>query len=63
MGLKQWKVRALDDSSFLEGRVAGINVKKKLIGIVGEIHPQVLNNFGLENPVVAFEIDLGVLID
>ncbi|MEM3088354.1 MAG: hypothetical protein QXP20_04500, partial [Candidatus Bathyarchaeia archaeon] len=28
------------------------------VGKLGEIHPEVLNNFELENPVVAFEINL-----
>lgn len=63
VGLKRWKIKAVDDPSFLEGRAASINVRNQRLGVVGEIHPEVLNNFGLENPVVAFEIDLGVLID
>jgi phenylalanyl-tRNA synthetase beta subunit len=33
------------------------------LGIVGEIHPEVLNNFELENPTGAFEIDLQKIID
>jgi len=58
LGLRRWKVTETRDPSFIEGRVAAIQAKGKKIGIFGEIHPEVLNNFELENPVGAFEIDL-----
>ena len=45
-------------SSFLDGRAAVILLKHREIGVLGEVHPEVLNNFELENPVVAFELDL-----
>jgi len=57
-GVKSWKIKATRYPSFLEGRVAAINVKNKKVGFLGEVHPEVLNNFELENPVSAFEIDL-----
>ena len=44
--------------SFAEGRSAEIVSGGKQLGIIGEIHPAVLNNWTLEKPVVAFEIDL-----
>ncbi len=44
--------------SFIGGRVAEVIVKNKPIGFIGEIHPEVLGNFRLKMPVVAFEIDL-----
>jgi len=44
--------------SFIEGRVGAIIVKGEKIGLIGEIHPQVLQNWGLENPAAASEIDL-----
>jgi len=62
LGLKKWRITATKHPSFLEGRVASIDLGKKTIGVVGEIHPQVLNNFELENPVVAFEVDLAHLL-
>jgi len=58
LGVKRWKIKATRHPSFLEGRVAAINVENKKIGFLGEVHPEVLNNFELENPVSAFEIDL-----
>jgi phenylalanyl-tRNA synthetase beta chain len=58
LGLTDWKVKAAKHPSFLEGRVAAIYVKGRKIGVVGEFHPEVLNNFELENPTGTFEIDL-----
>jgi len=58
LGLKNWQIMEAKHSSFLEGRTAAIYVKGKCLGILGEVHPEVLNNFELENPTAAFEIDI-----
>jgi phenylalanyl-tRNA synthetase beta chain len=58
LGLKKWTIKETRHPSFLQGRVATIYVKSRKIGVVGEIHPEVLNNFELENPTSAFEIDI-----
>jgi phenylalanyl-tRNA synthetase beta chain len=58
LGLTGWKIKEAQHSSFLEGRSAAIHIKRGKIGILGEIHPEVLNNFELENPTSAFEINL-----
>jgi len=58
LGLKNWTIKETRHPSFLQGRAAAIYVKGRKIGVVGEIHPEVLNNFELENPTSAFEIDL-----
>jgi phenylalanyl-tRNA synthetase beta chain len=63
MGLKKWKINETKHPSFIEGRVATIAVRNERIGIVGEVHPEVLNNFELENPTAAFEIDLKPFLD
>lgn len=63
MGLNRWKIRETKHSSFIDGRAATISFKNKQIGMVGEVHPEVLNNFELENPTAAFEIDLEMLMD
>jgi phenylalanyl-tRNA synthetase beta chain len=53
-----YTTRAIKHNSFLEGRSAKIIINKKQVGIVGEVHPQVLENWALAMPVAAFEIDL-----
>ena len=62
LGIIDYGIREGEHPSFLEGRVAELSVKHKNAGFLGEIHPQVLNNFELENPVSAFEINLEEII-
>ncbi|MEM2953157.1 MAG: phenylalanine--tRNA ligase subunit beta [Candidatus Bathyarchaeia archaeon] len=62
LGVENWQIKEAKHPSFLDGRTAAIYTKNKRLGILGEIHPEVLNNFELENPTAAFEIDLEQLI-
>jgi phenylalanyl-tRNA synthetase beta chain len=48
----------IDHPSFMRGRVAGAMIHDKKIGVLGELHPQVIRNFELEYPVSAFEVDI-----
>ncbi|MEM2984392.1 MAG: phenylalanine--tRNA ligase subunit beta [Candidatus Jordarchaeaceae archaeon] len=63
LGCKHWKFRPISHHSFIEGRVASIEADGKIIGHVGEIHPEVLNNFDLEYPVGAFECSLESFVE
>ncbi|MCD6563321.1 MAG: phenylalanine--tRNA ligase subunit beta [Thermoproteales archaeon] len=47
--------------SFIKGRVAEILVNKSNVGIIGEIHPEVLEKWDLTTPVVAAELNLGLI--
>jgi len=51
----------MEHNSFIEGRVARVVVQGKNIGFVGEMHPFVLNAWGLDMPVAGFELDLSGL--
>ena len=52
-----------DDPSFHPGRCAVIKVADAVIGVVGEVHPVVMDRLGLESPqVAAFELYLGPLL-
>jgi len=44
--------------SFIEGRCSKVVVEGVERGIVGEIHPRVLESFGLSEPAVALELEL-----
>lgn len=61
MGIKNWKIDNVEDSTFIVGRVGKILINEEPIGIIGEIHPAVLNSFGIYYPVVIFEIDVSKL--
>ncbi len=55
-----WDAEESDDKAFIEGRGADIIVKGEKVGVFGEIHPEVLENFEIPNPVVGFELDLSI---
>lgn len=57
----EYKIEDAEHSSFIPGRVGRVIVKDKKIAYIGEIHPQVLENWQLEFPVSAFEINLSEL--
>lgn len=46
---------------FIPGRAARVLVGKKELGVIGDLHPAVLEKFNLLVPVVGCELDLGVL--
>lgn len=49
----EYEIKGFKHGSFIPGRCASTKE-----GFFGEIHPKVLENFGLEVPVTAFELDL-----
>jgi phenylalanyl-tRNA synthetase beta chain len=58
----EYKVAESDDPRFIHGRQASIIVKGKAVGIFGELHPQVLENWTIGTPCVAGEIDIEELM-
>ena len=55
------QLKKIDHPSFIKGRVGSIVVDNKEVGILGEIHPEVLGNFKIKYPVSAFEFSLSLL--
>lgn len=55
------KYAEFQHGSFIEGRVAQVKVGNAKVGVVGEIHPQALENFGLKMPAAGFELDVDML--
>ena len=51
-------VRKTSNVSFIKGRVANLFIEGTRMGIMGEIHPVVLKNYGIEAPCVAFELEI-----
>ena len=52
------KTEELETREFIQGRSVKILYQEKEIGVLGEIHPQIINNLGLEFPISALELDL-----
>jgi phenylalanyl-tRNA synthetase beta chain len=54
----EWQIKAASHPSFIEGRVGAAIVNGVNVGVLGEVNPQVLESWKLENPVAAFEINM-----
>ena len=51
-----------DDPRFIPGRQALVLCKGKRVGVYGEVHPRVLEAWGITTPCAAGELDLDALI-
>jgi phenylalanyl-tRNA synthetase beta chain len=56
-------VKESEHPPFIPGRAGDITIHGKKIGVIGEMHPQVITNWQLMMPVVAFELNLGRLFE
>jgi phenylalanyl-tRNA synthetase beta chain len=52
---------ATDHPTFIDGRAAAVVIDGDTVGVIGEVHPQVLVDHDLELPVAAFEFRLDAL--
>ncbi|MDR3161327.1 MAG: phenylalanine--tRNA ligase subunit beta, partial [Spirochaetaceae bacterium] len=50
------------DPRFIPGRAAAIRYRGRAVGVYGELHPEVLENWGITVPCTAAEIDLDSLL-
>lgn len=60
---KECTLEPVPHPSFLEGRAGRIMVSGKTIGVIGEVHPEVLERWQIGVPVVAFDVNLSELVD
>ncbi len=54
----EYKIKLSNNPSYIQGRGVDMYIDKKYCGTFGEIHPQILNNWEINMPVVSFEIIL-----
>ncbi len=52
----EYVITGSDDSAYIPNRSAEVTVDGEVVGGFGELHPEVIQSFGLENPIVAMEI-------
>lgn len=58
----EYKLCETSDPRFIQGRQAGLLYKDEQIGIFGELHPQVLENWAIEIPCYAGELNIDKII-
>jgi phenylalanyl-tRNA synthetase beta chain len=59
---REYEVEESDDPRFIPGRAAAVLYKGLKIGVFGEIHPEVLENWGITVPCTVGEFDLDQII-
>ncbi len=52
-----------DVASYIPGRCARLTLSGDAVGVFGELHPEVLEAFGIAQPTIALELDLEALKD
>lgn len=62
LSIQEWRFEPYDNPPFLEGRAAKTIVNSKEIGVIGEIHPQVLENWEITLPAAALELYIHEII-
>jgi phenylalanyl-tRNA synthetase beta chain len=60
---KEYTLQPVPHPSFLEGRSGRIVVSGTTVGLIGEVHPEVLERWQIGVPVVAFDVNLSQLLD
>jgi phenylalanyl-tRNA synthetase beta chain len=58
---RNYTLKEPDDPRFIKGRSAEIFYNKQSVGVMGELHPAILENWGIQMPCTAAEIDLDAL--
>lgn len=58
----KYEVVESNDARFIPGRQAAVTVGGKQVGVFGEIHPQVLENWNITVPAIGGELDLEELM-
>jgi phenylalanyl-tRNA synthetase beta chain len=63
LGIEDLKFEACAEAAYHPGRCARIVCQDKELGVIGEIHPQVRQNFDIKPRVCAMELDVDRLFD
>ena len=53
---KKYSIKEKEHPAFVNGRCASVVCGNKEIGFFGELHPKTITQFGLEHPIIAFEL-------
>jgi phenylalanyl-tRNA synthetase beta chain len=62
LGVGGWDIEASSEEySYHPGRCARLSVGGEALGVIGEIHPEVVENYGMEGRAVSFSLDVDTL--
>lgn len=62
LNVNGWEIEAsAEEYSYHPGRCAKLSVGGEELGVIGEIHPKVVENYGMEGRVISFTLDVNTL--
>ena len=53
----------VEDPRFVPGRTGAVIVDRRKVGIIGELHPEVLERWSIQMPCAAVELELEELLE
>jgi phenylalanyl-tRNA synthetase beta chain len=59
---RDYSLEPTTHGSFIPGRIGRIKVRDREIGLIGELHPQILENWDIHMPCSVFELTLEDLL-
>ena len=59
----KFDLEPFESGMYIQGRGASVRVNGKCVGSFGELHPEVITTFELGYPIIAFEVNLDVLVE
>ncbi len=60
---RDYSLKEGKDPRFIQGRTGEIVCSGRKVGVMGEIHPNVLDNWGIQMPCACAELDLELLLE
>ena len=60
---REYVMQEVVDPRFIAGRCGQLVSNGTVVGVFGEVHPAVLENWGITMPTIACEVDLTLLLD
>ncbi len=62
LGISDYIVEAGENSALHPGKTAVVKKDGELLGSIGEVHPQVLDAYGINKKIYVFELTVGALV-
>ncbi|MDF2570499.1 MAG: pheT, partial [Sporomusa sp.] len=63
LGINDYSVEAANNASLHPGKTAAIKKDGDLLGVIGEVHPEVLDAYEIKRKVYLFELNVGALVE
>ncbi len=64
LNVKQYEIEASSNEfSYHPGRCAVLSIEGKRLGVIGEIHPRAVENYGIDEKVYSFTLDVDLMFE